>query len=74
MSVDTSTLLVQLVLLAAIILVSGFIGGVRVRFVPLRSKEQVIQTRAGSAIGRKPEVRNPSSIYRNRLTMHETSA
>jgi hypothetical protein len=46
MTGDTFTLVIQFVFLAAIILLLGFIGGVRVRFVGLGPKEQVTRTHA----------------------------
>jgi hypothetical protein len=44
MTLDTSTLVVQLVLVTAIISLPGFIGGVRVRFVPLSLKNKLPDT------------------------------
>lgn len=52
MTGDTSTFVIQLVLLAAIILLPGFIGGVGVSFVPLISKEQVTALRIADPAAR----------------------
>ncbi len=60
MTFDTSTFVIQLVLLAAIILAPWFYRrSVRVRFVPLGSKEQVTRH---TAVCDRPKTGSPKSF------------